>query len=50
MALKFAKNHKCKIIIYDVNEECALKVVKEIEELGGKSVFFKCDLGNENEI
>ena len=48
-ALAFAQSGAT-VIVSDVNEEQGLKVVSEIENLGGKSIFIKCNIGEREEV
>ena len=50
LALEFAKNHKCEIIIYDIREDLMDPVIKDIENAGAKGYFYKCDVSNEAEL
>lgn len=46
LALKFARNYKCKIIIMDIYPEAQSKMKAKIENEGGKSRYYQCDLSN----
>jgi len=48
-ALEFAKNG-ADIVVADVQEDAGLKTAHEIESLGRKSIFVKCDVSKDDEV
>jgi Dehydrogenases with different specificities (related to short-chain alcohol dehydrogenases) len=48
-ALLFAAEG-AKVVVSDINEDNGNQTVKEIVDAGGEAVFFKCDVGNEENV
>lgn len=46
LALLFASKHQCNVIVYDIRDDLADGVVKDIQTAGGKGHFYKCDISN----
>ncbi|MGQ9722089.1 MAG: SDR family NAD(P)-dependent oxidoreductase [Candidatus Jordarchaeum sp.] len=49
VSLRFVKEG-AKVSVVDINFEGAQKVVKEIEELGGKAIAVQCDVADEEQV
>ncbi|KRX02516.1 hypothetical protein PPERSA_11856 [Pseudocohnilembus persalinus] len=50
ISYKFAKNHKCNIILFDIRRDLCQNMIQKIEELGGKGYFYKCDVSDDYQI
>jgi len=50
IALNFASNHKCNIIIYDIQTNLSTSLLEEIKKAGGKGHFYECDISNQEMV